>query len=219
MECKAHGDPHFTSFSGHRFDAMGLGVYPYVNLDGLKIQQFHCPLPRRACWRGASMATGTAVQIGTDVVTFVRDVVKINGVVESLPLTRTIGAGPTAITVTGENNRGTVKYHIYSQIGDNARRPSFAARGSFSGEIQVKLSGREAGCSTMGYLHDVKYRVCRDRSTEGFAPNFCAITRQLCIMRIVGAVYLYSCCSRTKYGEQDVRKACLPYIKVGRERQ
>ena len=177
MRCTASGDPHFKLFSGHKVDAMGLGVYPYVDVAGLKIQHFHCPLPQRACWRGASMTTGTAIQIGTDVITIAKDVVKINGVTEPLPLSKTIGTGATAITVTGESSRSKAQYRISSQIGDDPRRPRFTSMGSVSLEVDVKLSGREAGCSTMGYLHDVKYHLCRDRPTEGFAPNICALDR------------------------------------------
>ena len=81
MICKSTGDPHVTTFSGHRCNLHGLGVFPLVELPDVKAQTFHCPATR--VWNGASTIAGVAIRIGNDVVTIIGGEVSGNGAVLS----------------------------------------------------------------------------------------------------------------------------------------
>ena len=61
MHCESHGDPHITTFAHHRYDIMGVGVFPFAELTGFKAQTFHCPATKG--WLGASTQVGVAIQV------------------------------------------------------------------------------------------------------------------------------------------------------------
>jgi hypothetical protein len=71
----SNGDPHMVSFSGKSFDLMGLGVFPLVDLDGLKAQTFHCPVAKGKVV-GASSNVGLALSTGTDVLVILGETIK-----------------------------------------------------------------------------------------------------------------------------------------------
>ena len=77
MICRSNGDPHFTTFSGHRCDLQGRGVFPLVTLPGLTVQAYHCPATTG--WVGASLNVAVAVSDGTDTVAVVGNTAFFNG--------------------------------------------------------------------------------------------------------------------------------------------
>ncbi|MDC0526315.1 hypothetical protein OAO87_04855, partial [bacterium] len=77
MLCECFGDPHMRSFSGKMFDLMGVGMYPLIELNGIRAQTYHCPVS--SGWEGASSAVAVALQVGEDRVVVKGNKAKING--------------------------------------------------------------------------------------------------------------------------------------------
>ena len=79
MLCQSYGDPHVRSWVGHTYDLMGVGVFPLVELGGVRVQSFHCPAISGWSSR-VSSNVGVALQSGSDTVTILGESVKVNGV-------------------------------------------------------------------------------------------------------------------------------------------
>jgi hypothetical protein len=79
--CKSWGDPHITSWSGHKCDLMGLGVFPYVEKEGLEVQAWHCPLKRHLDKKEGviSLAVGVAFKVGGTTVNIIGNDLYMNG--------------------------------------------------------------------------------------------------------------------------------------------
>lgn len=67
MSCQCFGDPHCVTFSDFHCDAMGLGVFPMVDLPNVLLQTFHCPVLSGGDI-GASTIAGIAMRVGTDTI-------------------------------------------------------------------------------------------------------------------------------------------------------
>ena len=67
MVCQCFGDPHCITFSGFACDAMGLGVFPMVDLPNVRVESFHCPVLTGGDI-GASTIAGLAMRVGSDTI-------------------------------------------------------------------------------------------------------------------------------------------------------
>ena len=64
MVCSSIGDPHINTFSGFHCDAMGLGVFPLVELPNVRVHAFHCPVNTGGNHDGASTVAAVAMHAG-----------------------------------------------------------------------------------------------------------------------------------------------------------
>jgi hypothetical protein len=61
MECSSFGDPHFTTFSGMKHNAMGQGEFVLMQSTGFSVHVCHQPSPSSSTGAAATISTGVAI--------------------------------------------------------------------------------------------------------------------------------------------------------------
>ena len=167
MTCLSTGDPHIFTFGSYRCDLMGLGVFPLVELPGVKAETFHCPATMG--WVGASTNVAVAIsvnrrpvpgeRVGADVVRIVGRDVTLNGM--HIPS----GVWSNDDVSIVHNGNGHVEV-------------SFATHGVTLLSIKHSTSNIPAG-----YLQDIRV-VTHEQATSGFPASQCAAENANCMQGV-----------------------------------
>ena len=165
MVCRSHGDPHISTFSGHRCDLMGLGVYPLVELPDLTAQSWHCHATQG--WDHASTNVGVAMRAGSDTVTIIGDAVTINGLL--MPSGTSRFGGLTLVN----DGLGSVRV--------SADRHGVALR-------SIRRATRNI---PTGYLQDVEIRT-QQQPTAGYNASQCAAEHGNCMAGVAEGGRLFT---------------------------
>jgi len=147
------------TFSGHSCDLMGVGVFPLVALDDLRVHSFHCPAT--AGWSGASTNVGVALRVGTDTVVLRGTSLVING----QATTSSVGAiNVLTYGSTFEINVGSLKLVSTTFATSNIPTGYFQ---NVRVSVPTQASGAGSAASICGVQSSQNNLIPRVASTEG----------------------------------------------------